>query len=179
MVEGIYLVVIFSGVIFLLPFLVGYATKKAQIVVAARQAAAFHFTINVAMFLILLGIFQEKALGRQRFPVVTLMSMVDLPGGFLKRQDAFMVAIWFFTLFAFLCTGLFYAQTALTQIFHTGKKFLVLLGVTAAVYGISGMFYRTAWAEGLYFKFLWYVGTPAVILIPVIAYLSAERRRSA
>lgn len=175
--EGIYLVVIFSGVIFLLPFLVGYARKKAQIVVAARQAAAFHFSINLVVFLILLGIFQVNALARQRFPIVTLMSMVDLPGGFLKRQDAFMIAIWFFTLFAFISTGLFYAQTTLKQVCHARGKFFALLAVTVAAYILAGIFYRNSSAEEWYFKFLWYVGTPAVILIPVIAYLFEGRNR--
>lgn len=175
--EGIYLVVIFSGVIFLLPFLVGYAGKKTQIVSAARQAAAFNFTMNLIVFLILIGIFQVGALGRQRFPVVTLMSMVDLPGGFLKRQDAFMVAIWFFTLYAFLGTGLFYARTALKKICRAKGKFFPLFAVTAAAYALAGGFYRNGSAEGWYFKFLWYVGTPAVILMPVVAYLLEGRKR--
>lgn len=174
--KGIYLVIIFSSVIFFLPFFEGYSRKKGQVVSAARQAAGFNFAINIIVYLILLGTFNEKALQEQRFPVVTLMSMVDLPGGFLKRQDAFMVAIWFFTLYAFLNTGLFYSELALKKVFQIPGKFAALFVSALAAYALAGCFYRISNAGDIYFKFLWYVGTPAVILIPVFAYLMERRK---
>lgn len=175
--EGIYLVVIFSGVLFLLPFLAGYAKKKGQVVSAARQAAAFNFSINLVVFLILVGVFQVKALKEQRFPIVTLMSMVDLPGGFLKRQDAFMVAIWFFTLYAFLNTGLFYSELTFQHLFRAKGKFFPLLVAAVLSYGLAGWFYRVGGAEEWYFSFLWYVGTPVVILLPILVYLLEGRKK--
>lgn len=179
MARGIYLVVIFCGVLFLVPFLFGFARKKGQVVSAARQALAFFSTMNVVVILILMGIFNVNALKEQRFPIITLMSMVDLPGGFLKRQDAFMVAIWFFTLYAFLNTGLFYAEYSLKSICFGSKKILPLMICVGFIYAIAGGFYRISGAVFWYYKFLWYVGTPAVILIPVIAYLFAEGRKKA
>lgn len=175
--QGIYLVVIFSGVLFLLPFLTAYAKKKRQVVSAARQATAFHFSINLVVFLILVGVFQVKALKEQSFPVVTLMSMVDLPGGFLKRQDAFMVAIWFFTLYAFLNTGLFYSELTLKQVFCAKGNFLPLFVAAVLSYGLAGWFYRGGGAEEWYFSFLWYMGTPAVILLPILVYLLEGRKK--
>lgn len=177
MAQGIYLAVIFCGVLFLVPFLFGFAKKKSQVVSAARQALAFFSCMNVTVILILMGIFNENALKKQHFPIITLMSMIDLPGGFLKRQDAFMVAIWFFTLYAFLNTGLFYSEYNLKAICFRSKKFLPLAICVLLMYGIAGKFYRESGAVFLYYKFLWYVGTPAVILIPVVAYLFAERRK--
>lgn len=177
MAQGIYLAVIFCGVLFLLPFLFGFAKKKSQVVSAARQALAFFSCMNVTVILILMGIFNENALKKQHFPIITLMSMVDLPGGFLKRQDAFMVAIWFFTLYAFINTALFYSEYSLKAVCFRSKKFLPLAICVILMYGIAGVFYRESGAVFWYYKFLWYVGTPAVILIPVIAYLFAERRR--
>lgn len=176
MAHGIYLVVIFCGVLFLLPFLFGFARQKNQVVSAARQALAFFSIINVTVILILMGIFNVGALKEQRFPIITLMSMVDLPGGFLKRQDAFMVAIWFFTLYAFLNTGLFYSEYCLKEICFRSKRFLPLVICAVFMYVIAGEFYRKSGAVFWYYKFLWYVGTPAVIAIPVIAYLLAQGR---
>ena len=42
------------------------------------------------------------------YPAVTMMSTIKITGGFLKRTDAFMLAIWFFTLFALLGGTAFY-----------------------------------------------------------------------
>ena len=54
------------------------------------------------------------------FPAVSLMSMVTLPGGFLHRQDALMVGVWFFTLFALICSSMYYSCQCLEKLF--GKK---------------------------------------------------------
>lgn len=174
--KGIYLVIIFSGVLFLLPFLNGFAKKKSQVVPAARQAAVFHFIICLVVFLILLGTFQTDALSEQKFPIITLMSLVDLPGGFLKRQDAFMVGIWFFTLYAFMNTGLFYAGICIKHIFCGTKKFWPLFLAAVLSYFLAAAFYGNSEAKDWYFAYLWYVGTPMILVIPVIAYLLGQRR---
>jgi hypothetical protein len=41
------------------------------------------------------------------------MSMIQFKGGFLKRLDAIMLAVWFFTLFALLSLNLYYGSLLL------------------------------------------------------------------
>ena len=65
--------------------------------------------LNLAIYLILLGVFQSELLAHLDWPVIDLMAVVKLPGNFLERQDALMVGIWFFCLFAFLDSMVFYA----------------------------------------------------------------------
>lgn len=102
-----YLIVIFA--FFLTPYLqnsrmVGYSCRRSLLTAAA---------LNGAVYLVLLGNFGANALSSMPYAVIDLMSMVKLPGGFFERQDAFMVAIWFFTLYAFINTGMFYASDIL------------------------------------------------------------------
>lgn len=102
-----YLIVIFA--FFLTPYLqnsrmAGYSCRKSLLITAF---------LNGAVYLVLLGNFGVNALASMPYAVIDLMSMVKLPGGFFERQDAFMVAIWFFTLYAFINTGMFYASDIL------------------------------------------------------------------
>lgn len=72
----------------------------------ARRAVAYTGVINGILYMILVGVFQYRLVAQQDYGVIVLMSMIRLPGGFLKRQDAVMMAVWFFSLYALLnsCT---------------------------------------------------------------------------
>lgn len=82
-------------------------------------AAAFAFGCAIAIlaviYVILLGTFGEAALAHMKYPVVTLMSTIQIAGGFVKRLDAIMLAVWFFTLFALLNLHLYYATKMLKR----------------------------------------------------------------
>ena len=76
------------------------------------------FVMFLQPYLITLGIFGSGMLPKMKYPAITLMSMIKLPGGFFERQDAFMVAIWFFTIYAFINTGMFYASDLLKAVWQ-------------------------------------------------------------
>lgn len=69
---------------------------------AVQRATLVGGIVLTIVYLILVGIFGNELLGRQKYSVVILMSMIEFPGDFLKRQDTYMTAFWFFTLFALL-----------------------------------------------------------------------------
>ncbi len=66
--------------------------------------------IMLLLYAVLLGNFGKYALAEIEFPAVVLMSDVQLKGSFFKRADAFMLAVWFFTLFSILNMSMFYAS---------------------------------------------------------------------
>jgi hypothetical protein len=78
--------------------------------------------ILLAAYYLMLGVFGEAALATLRYPVVTLMSMIQFKGGFLKRLDAIMLGIWFFTLSALLTMNLYYGTRLLYGTVKSGKK---------------------------------------------------------
>ncbi len=81
--------------------------------------------LNLAIYLILLGVFRSELLAHLDWPVIDLMAVVKLPGNFLERQDALMVGIWFFCLFAFLDSMLFYAVEFWTKLCPIKNKMCV------------------------------------------------------
>lgn len=87
-----------------------------------RTSMYIVLALNASVYLILLGIFQDKLLAQLQFPVILLMAVVKLPGEFFERQDAFMIGIWFFCLFALFHSMLFYGKELLQAGFACRKQ---------------------------------------------------------
>ncbi len=77
-----------------------FCTNQERAVTAAPRAALVAGGFDAVLYLLLLGVFQWKFLAQLRYPVVSLMAVVQMPGDLFERQDALMTAIWFFCLFA-------------------------------------------------------------------------------
>lgn len=175
-ISGSYYVFLMLAPVFLMLFLGGSVKKKEALTAAARRALLLVVGIHAALYLILLGIFGANALGTMKFPAVTLMSSVRISGGFLKRTDAFMFAVWFFTLYALLNSMSYYGAMMLKELTAYKKaqkerkaERVATAAVLAAVLAAAGTFYRSAVILKDYEAFLWYVGTPFVVLAPLLA----------
>ena len=172
--EGSYYVFLCFSIIFLTLFLKEYIPDEKKVYQSGKRAVVFAGAVVAALYLILLGMFGNGALSSMEFPVVTMMSRVQITGGFLKRTDAFMFGIWFFTLYALLNSTVYYGGTVLCGLFGRKKKkesLWVLLFVLCATYLLACVFYYSDAACTIYKHFLWYIGTPFVIVIPVLLVL--------
>ena len=109
---------------------------------------------------------------------------VQVTGGFLKRTDAFMFSIWFFTLYAMLNSMVFYSGNLAEKVIRDcggyleGKKrmlpYLILL---LLVYGVTVLFYRNQQFLDCVTFLLWRIGTPFVVGVPVLLFLTGERKK--
>ena len=188
-----------SFVCLLLLFFAGllgsFEEKRGDAIAGAKNALAVIVGLNLVIYVILLGVFGRKALGVMEYPVLVLMSMVKLPGGFLKRQDAFMVAIWFFTLYALINSSLFYGNEILKNLIEkkeNGKKKnekkenakkgskRYILVTLLLVFAMAKVWYDNQWQVGEYLIYFVIAATCLVLVIPLIVYLmhSAYQRRS-
>lgn len=183
--EGSYYVFLCLALVFLVLFLGGYVEKKRTMLRAGRRALVFVGGIHGALYLILLGIFGAGALGTMDYPAVTMMSTVKISGGFFKRTDAFMFAVWFFTLFALLSSCVFYSGSLLTHLTRRingsmeqqKKERAASVAVLVAVSGIACCFYKNRTQMQFYEWFLWHIGTPFLVLIPVLLAVCLFFRR--
>ena len=117
-VKGTAAVVLLYGTMAFVLFLQPYLAENVRIGRTCRKSLCVTVIFNAAIYLITLGIFCSGMLPKMKYPAITLMSMIKLPGGFFERQDAFMVAIWFFTIYAFINTGMFYASDLLKAVWQ-------------------------------------------------------------
>ena len=183
MLNGSYYVFFCYSMVSIVLFLKEYVADRKKCVGAAEKAVWFSGGVFSALYLILIGLFGVEALAQMKFPAVTMMSRVQVTGGFLKRTDAFMFSIWFFTLYAMLNSMVFYSGNLAEKVIRDcggyleGKKrmlpYLILL---LLVYGVTVLFYRNQQFLDCVTFLLWKIGTPFVVGVPVLLCLAGERK---
>lgn len=184
MLSGSYYVLFCYSMVSIVLFLKEYVADRKKCVGAAEKAVWFSGGVFAALYLILIGLFGVGALAQMKFPAVTMMSRVQVTGGFLKRTDAFMFSIWFFTLYAMLNSMVFYSGNLAEKVIRDcggyleGKKrmlpYLILL---LLVYGVTVLFYRNQQFLDCVTFLLWKIGTPFVVGVPVLLCLAGERKK--
>jgi len=164
--KGAYQVFLCVSLLFLVPFFAEYVSGKTQVYHCAKRALTWTGVIVGVLYLLLLGMFGERALATLDYPVVTMMSRIQMTGGFLKRTDALMFGIWFFTLYALINSLVFFAG----KLWSRGKKSarIHLAGEIVLVYLLAGAFYHSEGFKMVYEKFFYYIGTPFVVLMPLL-----------
>ena len=182
--SGSYYVLFCYSMVSIVLFLKEYVADRKKGVGAAEKAVWFSGGVFTALYLILIGLFGVEALAQMKFPAVTMMSRVQVTGGFLKRTDAFMFSIWFFTLYAMLNSMVFYSGNLAEKVIRDcggyleGKKrmlpYLILL---LLVYGVTVLFYRNQQFLDCVTFLLWKIGTPFVVGVPVLLCLTGERKK--
>lgn len=184
MLNGSYYVFFCYSMVSIVLFLKEYVSDDKKHISAAEKAVGFSGGVFAVLYLILLGLFGVDALAQMKFPAVTMMSRVQVTGGFLKRTDAFMFSIWFFTLYAMLNSMVFYSGNLAAKVIRDcggyleGKKrmlpYLILL---LLVYGVAVLFYRNQQFLDCVTFLLWKIGTPFVVGVPVLLFLTGERKK--
>ena len=184
MLNGSYYVFFCYSMVSIVLFLKEYVSDDKKHISAAEKAVGFSGGVFAALYLILIGLFGIEALAQMKFPAVTMMSRVQVTGGFLKRTDAFMFSIWFFTLYAMLNSMVFYSGNLAEKVIRDcggyleGKKrmlpYLILL---LLVYGVTVLFYRNQQFLDCVTFLLWKIGTPFVVGVPVLLFLTGERKK--
>ena len=182
MLNGSYYVFFCYSMVSIVLFLKEYVSDDKKHISAAEKAVWFSGGVFAALYLILIGLFGVEALAQMKFPAVTMMSRVQVTGGFLKRTDAFMFSIWFFTLYAMLNSMVFYSGNLAAKVIRDcggyleGKKrmlpYLILL---LLVYGVAVLFYRNQQFLDRVTFLLWRIGTPFVVGVPVLLCLAGEK----
>lgn len=167
--QASYLVFIFFGTVSWMLLMSGYVKKEDREHRLARSikcAVIFAAVVLASLYLLLLGTFGNGALANMDYPAVTFMSTVQITGGFLKRADALMQGVWFFTLFALLNTNLFYGMTVLKEFVGLKGKKRYMLILLAATFAVAALFYLSKECGRLFIGYWRYAGMPLLILVP-------------
>lgn len=174
--KGSYYVFVCMALVFLVLFLGQYVENGRALFQAGKMALLFNGGVHAVLYLLLLGIFGAGALGGMDYPAITMMSTVKISGGFLKRTDAFMFAVWFFTLYALLNSCVFYGGSVLTHLLgrlggnakRQTRERNASLAILVIVFGIAWGFYKSRELFSWYEWFLWHIGTPFLIFVPLL-----------
>lgn len=179
--KGMYLVFLLLTPLFFSLFLIGEKEKNygRNIIKTIGASVLFSAGILLGSFVLLLGNFGANALAGLRFPIVTLMSTIQFEGNFLKRMDALMLAVWFFTLYALLNLHLHYGVQMLAELFRKREQKLKWWQVvlpSAAVFGVAYGMHAQADVLSLFLQYYSYVAVPFMVVLPI--FLLSIRRRN-
>lgn len=165
-----------SALVFLLPlsallFLKPFSKNPEKLAVCGRDSLLAATLLNIFVYLVILGAFGQNAMGTLKRPILTLMGMINLPGGFFTRQDVLMTAVWFFALFALLNTGIFQGSLVLKDLCHETKHHYSLYLVALLAFFVGrGLFEHQFLAE-IYEIYQYCIALPGIFLILLILLL--------
>ena len=165
-IKGGYQMFLGVPILFLVPFFYEYVSGRGQIYRCTKTALMWTGLILCVLYLILLGMFGDTALITMDYPAVTMMSKIQMTGGFFKRADAWMFGIWFFTLYALINSLVFFAGN-LWSMKKRGRKWWLAVELLI-VYLLANAFYYSEELKMLYEKFFAYIGTPFVVFVPLL-----------
>lgn len=157
-----------AGLLFLKPF----CQKPERLAKCGKKAIITVTMVNLVIYLILIGSFGRNTVQVLKHPVITLMSMVSLPGGFFPRQDVTMVSVWFFALFALLHTGVFQGTLILKELCHETKTNYSMLVVLILIFLTGNSFLGNSFMEGIFEAYQQWIVLPGMVgillLVPLI-----------
>ncbi len=139
-----------------------------QLLKATQRSLCAVVVCNAVVYLILLGVFQAGLLSHLTYPIIDLMAVVKLPGNFLERQDALMMGIWFFCLFALLNSMLYYASAPLENCLKKNGRRITTGICCLVVTALAVWFLHSAErAERMFQICMWFV-VPLLLFLPVL-----------
>lgn len=180
--KGSYVVFIFLELVFWMLFFPRYVhpdKAKKGLIGTVCGAVLFTIVLLFAMYVILLGNFGDKALAQMDFPAVTLMSTVPIAGDFIKRLDAVMLGIWFFTLLALLNLHIFYGVEMCRSLVEIKGQKKYIAFILALVLGVTLLFaYQTESTRNWFFGYICYAGAPFLAVMPFAVVLIGRWRKT-
>lgn len=177
LLEGSVAVLIFLLPITALLFLIPYCRTPKKMAACAKSSLFVVIFVNLVIYLILLGIFGTNTMGVLSRPVITLMGMIKLPGGFFTRQDVLMTAVWFFALFALLNTGIFQGTLLIKELLQRPQNRWCVWATAVLVFFIAKGFFEHSFLEDVFQRYQIWVALPGMFLILLIL-LAAHKVRT-
>lgn len=184
--KAVYLVFLLVTPLFFSLFLVREKEKSSgkNVVKTISLSLTISTFILLGSYFLLAGNFGVKALASMKYPVVTIMSTIQFRGNFLKRMDALMLAVWFFTLYALLNLHLHYAVNMFGELWQkckrteksTGVKVITVSLPSVAVFIIAWMLNESNELLWLFFDYYSYVAVPIMVLAPILLFLSGRKQ---
>lgn len=175
--HGLQIFIAFGGAgIFL--FVTPRVAKKEEIGRALKKSTLFVGAGVLGVFLAAIGTFGEVGMRALPWPVLTLMSSVEIPGGFLQRWDVIFTSLLLMTFFVAVTTGIFYLKLMTEQLLPFGEKKAYLPAGALLVFLAAGWCETYETASRIYVVLNGYVMVPlAVVFTCMLGLIEWNKKR--
>ncbi|BCJ94809.1 hypothetical protein acsn021_23780 [Anaerocolumna cellulosilytica] len=157
--------------------------KKADISQGKRlyryvaQALIVTGIMNLLLFILTTGILGQSETRQKLWSMVTVIQVINLPGGFIRRQDALVLGFWMLSIFTIISAFFYYMSYISKHIFRISGQNYLLVPYILLIFGASVIPMDT---EQFYFYFenyMKYIGMPQSILLPLIILIIGGLRK--
>lgn len=145
------------------------AVLVALIIIAVIEA--------IVIVLTYIGIGVNEA-SRQMWPVLTLMQSVQFPGSWIENQEVFMMTSWIFSIYMYICSGLYFTSLMASRSFKFKRENVFILPIIPVVYFISIFPKSLVDAYKYYITFHYQFGIWFLLPVPIILWLIAKMRKA-
>lgn len=187
---GSYLILLTYSVLetllFVLPYVSNNLSKNKKLLHYVMQGVLIIGALNLFIYIVTVGVLGVGETSEKFWSVVSIMQIIELPGGFIKRQDGIMLAFWTLSIYTLLSAYMFYLahiteeyiQLCILNHFPNRKQDKNAIHQTpihsytiiiyAALVYFASMFITSIEKEFVNFgRYFAYIGIPQSILIPL------------
>lgn len=175
--SGSYYVFLAYTAIELFIFIPAFIVKPYDMKVKLHRPIGFVGLLNILIYIVVVGSIGVTGSTKKIWPTVTVMQMLKMPGGLVKRQDGIMLSLWILGAFTFLTMLIFFLSFLTNKMLKRKDyqyfiiPFTIIAFFAASVkVDIKTIFYY----YGLYMSC---IGVPQSLIIPGFVVLIGAIRK--
>lgn len=145
-------------------------TKRNKVLQAILLCGVF----NLLIYVVVVGLLGTTGATQNVWSTVCVMQTIEIPGGFVPRQDAIMLALWMGSIFTIISTLIFYLCFITKAITGCRQQRYILWFYTIALFVCTMKPLPLQMLYHYYGLYLAYIGFPLSILLPLLLILVAR-----
>lgn len=141
------------------------------------QAILVTSAFNVLVFVIVVGLLGVSGATGKPWSTISVMQMIEIPGGFVHRQDAVMISFWLISIFTITSTLFHYLCRITKTITGSGKQGYILLFYAAVLFFITMRPLKLDTLFHYFGRYIALIGFPQSILLPLLLIMIGKIKK--
>lgn len=155
----------------------GKRKKKARSVYSYVAGAILIVSVfNLLIFITAIGILGSKEVSRNLWSSITTLQIIELPGNAIQRQDGLMIGIWTVSIFTLISGFIYYLTYIGKGIIRIKNRQYLSIPILLIIFGISIIPIETDKMFLYYETYMYYIGIPLSLIIPLLILLIHKLR---
>ncbi len=150
--------------------------KRTKSILSAIGIATI---LSLLLFVITIGLLGDEGASQNIWSAISILQVLEIPGGFVQRQDAIILTFWLMSIFTILSTYFYYMGKITNDIIPVKKRRWYLYGYAALLFLISGISFNMDFLFQFYGAYMKYIGLPQSLVLPLIIIITARIRKPA
>lgn len=142
--------------------------KDRKVVKQVSKSVLVVGTLNILMFIVTVGIIGVYGAKEKLWSAVSIMQVIEMPGGFVQRQDGIIIALFIVSIFIIISTFIYYLSAITSKIINVKDFRFFIIPFAILIFFVAATFIDMEPIFDSYLDYMMYIGFPQSILIPLI-----------